>query len=214
MKRYKITLLVVCCYLLYLGFTDVSLTLNNPEPQPVDAQQLIEQGAPRDWLTVEGGTLDLTDAVSTSGELEIEALLVPLHSSSPSGKIHLLLETTDQNLINAFTMYYIQLETDLLRKEFLEKNRDAMFVKGPRTGMVTSGLVAANNRSRMLKLAKQIGLNVDEDVVFISEGKQPPKWRGFFYLIVGVAGLIKVWTNWRSTKGPLVPNVPSDNNPS
>jgi len=44
----------------------------------------------------------------------------------------------------------------------------------------------------LLKLANQTDLDVADDVVFLSEGKEPGKWRGIFFTVVGLLGLIKV----------------------
>lgn len=205
MKRFRITLLVVCIYLLYLGGVDLALTLQNPEPKPITVDQLITQGAPQDWLTIEGGTLHLLDAVSTSGELKIEALLVPIHRGREKGPVQILLETRDPELIKAFSTYYILLETEAQKATFAAENTDLIYQTSTRTGLMTTGLVAENNRSRMLKLAKQIGLDVDPEVIFLSEGKTPHTWRGLFYLLVGLAGFFKVLSSWQ--KGPKNPSV-------
>ncbi len=208
MKRFRITILVVCCVLVYMGITDLNLTLSNPEPKPVSVDQVLSGKAPQDWLTIENGTLHLLDAVSTSGELEIEALLVPLRQSEEAGPIRLLLETQDPELIKAFSTYFILLETDEQRNEYVAQNPQLFFNKAPRTGLITSGLVAENNRSRMRKLAKQIGLPVENDVMFISEGKEPPTWRGVFFLLVGLAGGIRVLSFWR--QNPVQPLPPTE----
>ena len=62
------------------------------------------------------------------------------------------------------------------------------------TGMLVAGLIARGNQQKLLKLAKQTGLNITDDVIFLSEGKQPAHWRGVFFTIVGLLGLIRVLT--------------------
>jgi len=44
----------------------------------------------------------------------------------------------------------------------------------------------------LLKLANQTDLGVADDVVFLSEGKEPGRRRGIFFTVVGLLGLIEV----------------------
>ena len=78
MKRFRFTLLAICLLLLWLGWNDLSLLLRNPKPQTIGLEELVRTGPPRDWLHVTGGYQDLTEAISTSGSVDLDAFLVPL----------------------------------------------------------------------------------------------------------------------------------------
>lgn len=206
MNRFRFTFLVVCLALIYLGTNDLLSWSKNPEPTPISAAELISKGPVEDWVTVEGGILHLLDAANAGGDLPVEALMVPIRIGKEGGPAQIILQTQDADLIEAFSAYYISIETEAQRAEYLEKNKDVFFNPLPRTGMVTSGLIAANHRSRMIKLAKDLDLTIADNVIFLTEGKTPPPWwRGLFFFIVGVAGLFKLWNNWRSTQGPNAP---------
>ena len=60
--------------------------------------------------------------------------------------------------------------------------------------MLVAGLIARGNQQKLIKLAKETDLNIADDVIFLSEGKTPEKWRGVFFSLVGLLGLIKVFT--------------------
>jgi len=64
------------------------------------------------------------------------------------------------------------------------------------TGTDIGGLIASGNRDKLMTLAKHLGIPVQENILFISEGKEPGKWRGFFFFVVGLLGLLKVLLKW------------------
>ena len=111
MKRFRYTLLAVCLVLLWLGWTDISFFLANRTPAQLSIQQLERFGPPRDWLQITGGRLDLEQAISTSGTLELDALLVPLKSAPDVEKLALLVETRDPGLLELFRTYHFMLDT-------------------------------------------------------------------------------------------------------
>ena len=61
--------------------------------------------------------------------------------------------------------------------------------------MLVAGLIARGNQQKLVKLAKETDLNIADDVIFLSEGKEPEKWRGVFFTLVGLLGLFKVLTH-------------------
>jgi len=197
MKRFRFTLLAVCLLLLYLGWTDTALFLRNPAPAEIGIAELEAGNIPREWLHVTGGYEDLTEAISTSGSLEIEAFLVPLKSSPDAQGFKVLVETRDPKVLDLLRTYYFTLESDEAQKAFLQEH--AAEFRGVRevTAMVAGGLVTSGNRDRLLQLARQLGMQVPPDVIFLSEGKEPGRWSGFFFLGVGLLGLIKVISQWR-----------------
>ncbi len=66
--------------------------------------------------------------------------------------------------------------------------------------MRVAGLITRSNQQKLLKLAKQTGLNIADDVIFLSEGKEPGKWRGVFFTVVGLLGFVKVVTRKRAAE--------------
>jgi hypothetical protein len=200
MKRFRFTLLAVCLLLLYLGWNDVSLFLRNPSPLPIEISELERSGAPREWLHVTRGIQNLEESISTSGSVDIDALLVPLKSSPGDDNIRVLVETRNSRLLEHFRAYHLKQDSAFAKEKYLREH--AADFNAPRdvTGMVAGGLVASGNRDKLMQLAKDVGMDVAHDVIFISEGKEPPRYRGFFYLAVGLLGLIKVLLTWKKPK--------------
>jgi len=197
MKRFRFTLLAICLVLLYLGWTDIALFLRNPSPAAVSIEELEKGNVPREWLHVTGGNLNLLEAISTSGSVEIESFLVPLKSSPEEKSFSVLVETRNPRILELLATYHFNLETAEEKEAYFKAN--AAEFQGLRdvTGMVVSGLIASGNRDKLMKLAKEVGMQVPPDVLFLSEGKEPGRWRGIFYLGVGLLGLIKVLMLWK-----------------
>lgn len=195
MRRFRFTLIVVCLVLLFLGASDLVLWFNNQSPQAVTIDTLEKAGAPREWLHVTAGYQDLDRAVSTSGSVEMEALLVPLVTHPDQEQIKIMVETRNPNLLEIFQDYHFF--TDTLPEKRAFRAEHAVEFKGQRdiTGMLVSGMISRGNQQKLLTLAKQTGLNIADDVVFLSEGKEPGQWRGVFFTLVGLLGLIKIFTH-------------------
>lgn len=192
MNRFRFTLIAVCLVLLFLGVSDLVLWFNNQAPQSVQIDQLEASGAPREWLQVSGGYQDLDRAISTSGALELEALLVPLISHPDQERIQVMVETRNEHLLRLFKEYHFFTDTVPEKRAFRE--RHAREFKGERdvTGMLVGGLIASGNQDKLRKLAQQTGLDIADDVIFLSEGKEPGTWRGVFFTLVGLLGLVKI----------------------
>ncbi len=191
MKRFRYTLLAVCLVLLLLGIHDIRLLLRNPAPLSISLADLESQGAPREWLRIRDARLDLLEAISTSGSIELDAFLVPLRTER-NQPVRVMVETRDPAVMELLRTYYFKLDSERERQEFLAKNRDAFFPQQEVTGMLVGNIIATANRDRLLGLAQQVGMDVADDVIFISEGKTPPKWRGIFFTLTGLAGLIRI----------------------
>jgi hypothetical protein len=202
MRRFRYTLIAVCLVLLFLGVSDLMLWFNNPSPQPITITQLEETGAPKEWLQVIAGFQDLDQAISTSGSVEMEALLIPLVAHPDQDQIRVMVETRNPDLLQLFKEYHFFTDTLAEKRDFRRKNA-AMF-KGQRevTGMLMAGLIARGNQQKLLKLAQQTGMNVSDEVIFLSEGKEPVQWRGVFFTIVGLLGLIRVATQKKKVASP------------
>jgi len=191
MKRFRVTLLVVCLVLGWLGFKDLSLYFRNPTPQTVNIEALARQGAPREWLKVEGGYRDLLQAINMSGTVEITSFLIPLKRSEKDDNLQIWFESRDPEILNVLKTYYFDLDTDGDRAEFIEKNRKLFMGRYDLSGMTVSSLVADSNRGKLKELLAKMNIPVSEQVVFISEGKVPSNLRGIFFVAMALLGLGK-----------------------
>lgn len=192
MRRFRFTLIAICAVLIYLGSSDLFLWFNNQAPRSISIQQLEQLGPPQEWLHVTGGFQDLDRAISTSGSVEMEALLVPLLSAPGQAQIRVLVETRSPYLLQLFQEYHFLTDTVPEKRAFREEYAEVFTGQREVTGMLVSGLIASGNQQKLMKLATQTGLEIADDVVLLSEGKQPGKWRGVFFTVVGILGLIKV----------------------
>jgi len=204
MKRFRFTLLAICLVLLYLGWTDISLFLRNPSPADVSIEELEKGNVPREWLHVTGGHQNLLNAISTSGSLELDAFLIPLKSNPEAESFHVLVETRNPGILDRLATYHFQLDTDAAKESYLKTHETDFIGQREVTGMVVGGLVASGNRDKLMKLARDVGMQVPADVLFISEGKEPGRWRGFFFFAVGLAGLIRVLMLFNAPRQPAI----------
>ena len=207
MKRFRFTLIAICLVLLYLGGNDLLLWFNNRSPQTLTITQLEESGAPQQWLSVKAGHMDLDRAISTSGSVEMEALLVPLVPHPEQERIRVMVETRDPDLLKLFKEYHFFTDTIPEKQAFRENYASAFTAQREINGMLVAGLIARGNQQKLLKLARQTGLDIADDVIFLSEGKEPGKWRGVFFSVIGLLGLIRVLTLKKVTR-PVVPDNP------
>ncbi len=192
MKRFRVTLLVICLILGWLGYADLRILLRNPEPVPISIGDLERNGAPREWLTVTGGHQDLLQAINMSGTMEIDSFLVPLKASPEASEIHVWFETRDPEIVDLLTSYYFHLDNDTERSEFLVENQFILTAERELTGMTAESLVADSNRQKLLELLEEMNVPASENVIFISEGKQPVKGRALFFSTMAVIGLLKL----------------------
>ncbi|MCW8860382.1 MAG: hypothetical protein OQK50_06465 [Deltaproteobacteria bacterium] len=193
MKRFRITILAICLVLAWLGYSDLSVLLRNPEPLAISLAELEISGAPREWLRISDGTQDLLQAINMSGTIEIGSFLVPLKQNSNSEITKVWFETRDPVIIEALKTYYFMLDTDKQRQQFLNENIQLFYKKRPVTGMTADNLVSSSNQKKLSKLLQQMNVPVTEDTLFISEGKQPARWRGIFFVGIALVGLVKIF---------------------
>lgn len=206
MKRFRFTLLTVCLVLLWLGYHDLSLYFNNPKPLPISISELEESGAPREWLRIENGVLDLEQAINPSGRVETfreGPFFVPLKGNDSKSQIDVVVETRRPEVIDTLKTYVLGFNTEQERQEFLKENPEAFHPRATITGMTASWLSSTANRDKLLQLAKEQNLPVSENVVFISEGKQPGKFRGFFFTAIAILGIIKFISMTRKKQSGL-----------
>ena len=131
--------------------------------------------------------------------MNIDAFLVPLKTSSDSEIVKVWFETREPEIIDTLKTYYFLLDTDKQRQEFLNKNIQLFQKKRSVTGMTADRIVASSNQNKLTKLLQQMNIPVTDDTIFISEGKQPERWRGIFFVGIGLIGLIKVFLDFSKT---------------
>lgn len=192
MKRFRVTLLVVCLVLGWLGFNDLALYFRNPTPQNITIEALVQQGAPREWLKVEGGYRDLLQAINMSGTVDVTSFLVPLKRSEKDDNLQIWFESRDPKILNALKTYYFDLDTDADRAKFIEENKQLFMGRYDLSGMTVSSLVADSNRGKLKELLTKMNIPVSEKAIFISEGKVPSNLRGLFFVAIALLGLGKL----------------------
>ncbi|MDD2365447.1 MAG: hypothetical protein PHN84_04725 [Desulfuromonadaceae bacterium] len=192
MKRFRVTLLVVCLVLGWLGFTDLAIYFRNPAPQVIDIESLASQGAPREWLKVEGGYRDLLQAINMSGTVDITSFLIPLKRSEKDGNLQIWFESRDPKILELLKTYYFVLDTDADRAKFIKENQQLFMGRYDLSGMTVSSLIADSNRGKLKELLTKMKIPVSEKVVFISEGKVPSALRGIFFAVIALLGLGKL----------------------
>ena len=192
MSRFRYTLLAVCLVMLFLGANDLQLLFNNPEPAVVDIAQLEQGDVPREWLSIEGGYWDLEQAVSTTGTIELEAFLIPLRSTpDKDSEIDVVFESSDPEIIKLLQTYYFTFDSMEEQAEFVEENSEQFFGQYNVTGMLVGGLIESGNRDKLLELARELNMPVSADVILLSQGKEPEKFRGFFFAIIAILGTLR-----------------------
>ena len=192
MSRFRFTILALCLVILFLGTNDLMLLFNNPEPAFVDITQLEQGDVPREWLSIEGGYWNLEQAISTTGTIELEAFLVPLRSTpDKDSKISVIFETTDPEIIKLLQTYYFTFDSLEEQANFREENKELFFGQHNVTGMQIGGLIESGNRDKLISLAQELNMSVSEDVVLLSQGKTPEKFRGYFFTIIAILGTLK-----------------------
>jgi len=202
MKRFRVTLLAVCLLLGWLGYGDLSLLLRNKQPQQLNIAELEMQQPSQEWLQIDGGHQDLLQAINMSGTMEIDSFLVPLKSSPTSPDIHVWFETRDPQIVELLKTYYFQLNSDLDREKFVEQNLDFIYAPRQVIGMTADNKIARSNLEKLKTLLRELNMQVPDNLVFISEGKEPVALRGYFFVAVALLGLIKVALSFRSRPAP------------
>ena len=196
MRRFRVTIIAICLILGWLGYTDLSLLLRNPEPLDISITDLETGGARREWLTIHDGYQDLLQAINMSGTMEIGSFLVPLKQSKDALEINTWFETRDPQIITVLKEYYFKLETDQQQKDFLNKNQQLFSAQVTLTGMTVDNLVADSNRKKLEKLLQEMNIPMAENTIFISEGKEPTIWRGVFFAVIALIGLVKIFISF------------------
>lgn len=199
MNRFRVTLAAVCLVLAWLAYKDISLYLRNPQPLAISIEDLetLEQ-PPREWLAVSGGYPDFLQGINMTGSMDFEAFLVPLTSAPDSSNYRVWFETRDPEILDALTTYYFLLDSEAQRRTFLNDNLHIFSSQRHLTGMTAAELVANSNQKKLVSLLEQMGIESSGTPIFISEAKEPAIWRGVFFAIIALAGLLKLTWDLRS----------------
>jgi hypothetical protein len=213
MKRYRITLLAICLVLAWLGYHDLKTFFANPEPLAITLAELEQNGAPREWLQITGGSFDLEQAINPSGEVETfesGPFFVPMTGPDDNSEIRVVVETRRPEVVDTLRRYVLDFKTADEQQAFLKNNREAFHPQLTITGMTASWLSSTANRDKLLQLAKKLNMPVSADVIFVSEGKEPGRYRGFFFAIVAALGILKFIQLTINKQSGLAVNLPDD----
>lgn len=199
MKRFRVTLLVVCLLLGWLGYNDLNLLLRNREPQQLTISALESESPKREWLSISDGYQDLLQAINMSGTIEIDSFLVPLKRSVNASDTYVWFETRDPKIVELLKTYYFKLDTDIERQNFVQANLNIINARRTVTGMTADNLVADSNRDKLKDLLQNMNMTVPDNVIFISEGKEPTYLRGVFFAVIALVGLLKLALGLKSS---------------
>lgn len=203
MKRFRFTFLAICLILTWLGSIDLILLLRNTEPLAIDISELASGPPQQEWLQINGGHLDILKGINMSGTIEIDSFLIPLVADQNEGHPRLWVETRNPDIIKLLTNYYFKLDDDKQRAAYLADNQDAFFPQITITGMTADNLIANANRNKLIELLNSMQIETSEDVLFISEGKEPGRYRGPLFLLLAMIGVLK-FIFWNRKSGEEV----------
>ncbi len=192
MQRFRFTMIAICLILSWLAYADITQFGRNMSPKDMTIKAIESDGPQREWLHITEGYVNLTEAINMSGTMELNSFLVPLKSSPQEQQAKVWFETRDPALIDALKTYYFQLDTEEQRSRFRAQNQELFLGQREVTGLITSGLIANSNRDKLIQLLTDMHIAVQPDVIFISEGKEPVKWRGFIFAFIALAGVMKI----------------------
>lgn len=194
MKRYRVTLFVICMVLIVLGIADLRVYLRNPEPLIMSLQEVSKADKlSQEWLTITGGTLLIDEAVNPSGDEEIKALLIPYVPDASEDNCHVFVESSNETWLNLFKKYHFSFNSKEEKQAFLDENLDRFRPQIDLSGMVVVGLFVEGNRDKMLELADISGMNVSDNVIFFRDSNKPGKPFGAaFFLVMAFLGLSKL----------------------
>ncbi len=191
MKRFRFTFLAICMLLTWLGISDMILQFRNPEPLSIELSTLAPGQPQQEWLSIGGGHLDLLRGINMSGTIEIDSFLIPLVEDRITVNPRVWVETRQPEIISLLTTYYFKLDNDQKRDAYLVEHRNEFFPQMTITGMTADNLIANANRSKLLELLTSMGVETGEDILFISEGKEPNRLRGPAFLLLSLVGVLK-----------------------
>jgi hypothetical protein len=184
--------------LTWLGYSDLQLHFRNKTPQVIEIEMLEQAQPPQEWLHVTGGYQNLLEAINMSGTMEIDAFLVHLKSQLDNQVTSVWFETRDPQIVELLKTYYFELNSDLERENFVEEKKSFIFAQRDVIGMTADSTVASNNQAKLEELLELMKIPIGASTVFLSEGKEPGIYRGYFFAIIGVLGIIKLLLSFRN----------------
>ncbi len=203
MKRYRVTLMVVCLVLLYLGGNTIHFHVKNPDPLPISLEELERNGPPREWLTIEGGYVNLLEAISTTGSVEVDVFLVPLKVSPQADSYRVLVETRDPEIVTALRTYFFKLDSEMEKQRYLQEHQDLFLGRRDITGQLQDYLPAKRNRSLIESMKRKGEEDLPDDVILVSENKESPMLLGgIFMVVMALLGMAKAAVFWKKSDTP------------
>ena len=176
--------------LTWLGSFDLILQLRNPEPLALEIYELPAGDLQQEWLSITGN-LDLLKGINMSGTIEIDSFLIPMVSDANDEQPRLWVETRKPAIIDLLTTYYFKLDDDSQRAAYLAENQEAFFPRTTITGMTADNMIANANRSKLIELLETMDIKTGDEILFLSEGKEPNRLRGPAFLILAAIGVLK-----------------------
>lgn len=203
MKRYRVTLMVVCLVLLYLGGNTIHFHVKNPDPLPISLEELERSGPPREWLTIEGGYVNLLEAISTTGSVEVDVFLVPLKVSPQAESYRVLVETRDPEIVTALRTYFFKLDSEMEKQRYLQEHQELFLGRRDITGQLQDYLPSKRNRSLIESMKRKGEENLPDDVILVSENKESPMLLGgIFMVVMALLGMAKAAVFWKKSDAP------------
>jgi hypothetical protein len=211
MNRFKLTFLAIAAVLLFLGWNDLSLTLTNPEPLPIDIENIVfSDTLPQEWVTIQHGTLLLDEAISMTGALDIKALLIPIVSQDAPEHFRIWIETRNEEILSTFIQYHLGFDSEAEKANFREAYPERFHIQRDVTALAASGHLAKANQRKIQKLQAQAGQTLPENTVLLSEGKTPNTWRGALFMVLALLTIAKIIFGFIKSKKEVTQNTVSN----
>jgi hypothetical protein len=186
----KLLLPLASLALIIGGGQSVYTALTNRAPTDVDVAAAYKKSPEGKWLRLHQGVLHTLEAGYTStlgvGDAhEIYVPLLPPGQDPDTGKIKILVKTSDPDLL-AFTNEGRKFKENAKPAEvvaFLAKNAAKMRVQRDVEGLVQYGIDSGKKESKIRRLFD----NLDKDAFIIEEGTKPNVGQGAGLLAAGLA---------------------------
>lgn len=146
-------------------------------------------------MEITGGTLLLKEAISANGEIEADAFLVPIVEKKGDDEFKVFFETRDPKIIEAISQYFIYIETEEAKEKYYKENIDLFEMTKPVSGVFLTGSELKYNTDKLKEIADITNTKITEKVIFVQEKLELDnfdKYSGYFMILMGVLGIIKI----------------------
>lgn len=187
-------LVIVVLGCILVGVSKVHTALKNRTPTVMSYDTFIETRPTAEWLMLTNCQLNLFQAsyLHHPGDTDPHPsqYYIPVHGvTSPSGKICILLKTSEPDLLA--TISEIRgLKTDSALMSWTSKNAARAFPKRTVQGVILSGLedLKSTERSELARVQKDIA----PDFIILDSNAQPSLAAGISYSAAGLAALFGI----------------------